>query len=307
MKKFQLCKILFLLILTNCTFFKENKPIQSPGLGVYKKNDIYQIYFDVGIFTFEDQEIQRKEIQDLFQKVITELKQKFIDIELIPVFDQPQDAPFIMRRGISKRLNPNIQNFPINVKFNYINNFIVEISHQDASKKYFLSSQLHHFLYSQVRYDILLIPFPIASDFHYNSSKTELEFHDSEIGISKGRTALDKLGIITYIDYKNIDSMSNQELIKKSLLSFILSLPLETTLEFLKKDCFECDNYLKIRKKIFDIYNNFHNGNLKQGCEDLSLYWKNWIENPFIKKHSLVLIQQLEENYEILQKRCKKS
>jgi len=261
----------------------------------------------VGIFTFEDQEIQRKEIQDLFQKVITELKQKFNDIELIPVFDQPQDAPFIMGRGISKRLNPNIQKFQINVKFNYINNFIVEIPHQYASKKYFLSSQLHHFLYSQVRYDILLIPFPIASDFHYNSTKRELEFHDSEIGISKGRTALDKLGIITYIDYKNIDSMSNQELIKKSLLSFILSLPLETTLEFLKKDCFECDNYLKKRKKIFDIYNNFHNGNLKQGCEDLSLYWKNWIEHPFIKKHSLVIIQQLEENYEILQKRCKKS
>jgi CO dehydrogenase/acetyl-CoA synthase alpha subunit len=147
----------------------------------------------------------------------------------------------------------------------------------------------------------------MASDFHYNSTKRELEFHDSEIGISKGRTALDKLGIITYIDYKNIDSMSNQELIKKSLLSFILSLPLETSLEFLKKDCFECDNYLKKRKKIFDIYNNFHNGNLKQGCEDLSLYWKNWIEHPFIKKHSLVIIQQLEENYEILQKKCKKS
>jgi len=305
-KKSQLFKIFIFLILTNCAFFKENKPIQSPGLGVYKKNNVYQIYFDVGIFTFEDQEIQRKDVEELFEKVIAELKQKFIDIELIPVFDQPQDAPFIMGRGISKRLNPNIVNLKINTKFNYINNFIVEIPHQDASKKYFLSSQLHHFLYSQVRYDILLIPFPIASDFYYEPSKRELEFHDSELGISRGRTALDKLGIITYVNYKNIDSMSNQELIKKSLLSFTLSLPLEISLEFLKNHCSECDNYLKKRKKIFDIYNNFNKGNLKQGCKDLSLYWKDWIEHPFIKIHPLIITQQIEENYEILQKRCKK-
>ncbi len=305
MKQFLLSKISFLLLLTNCSFFKENKPIQSPGLGVYQKNDVYQIYFDVGIFTFEDQEIQRKDVEDLFQKNIAELKQKFIDIELIPVFDQPQDALFIMKRGISKRLNPNIINLKINTNFNYINSFIIEIPHNNVSKKYFLSSQLHHFLYSQVRYDILLIPFPIASDFHYDPSKSELEFHDSEIGISRGRTALDKLGIITYIDFKNINSISNLKLIKKSLLSFLLTLPIETSLEFLKNDCDECDNYLKKRKKIFDIYINFNNGNLKEGCEDLSLYWKDWIEHPFIKKHPLVVIQQIEENYKILQKRCK--
>lgn len=301
--------LMFMFFNSTCSFFEENKPIQPPGLGIEIKDNSYQIHFDVGILTFENYEISRDKIEHLFNQAIEELEKKWKNIKLNPVFDQPQDAPFLMERVVSKRLNPYIATFRLKKKFLYHNNFIIEeVLEEDANKiaeKYFLSSQLHHFLYSQVRYDILIIPFPILSDFDYNNQRKEKEIHFLELGVAKGRTALDKLGLIIYIDYKNLDSPQNIQNLKLGLISFIMALPVDISNKFLDYLCKECNDYMTIRNHIFDLYYNFNKGKKPIGCKNLAKDWIAWQVHPFIENHNKIIKKQLTENFEALKKQCK--
>ncbi|GIX43259.1 MAG: hypothetical protein KatS3mg129_2992 [Leptospiraceae bacterium] len=297
------------ILSASCSFFEENKPIQSPGLGINIKNNTYHIYFDVGILTFENDEISRETIEKLFHIVIQELEKQWNDIKLHPVFDQPQDGPFLMERVVSKKLNPYIETFRLKKKYLYHNNFIIEeIPEEENSKepeKFFLSSQLHHFLYSQVRYDVLIIPFAILSDFDYNNKRRETEINHIELGLAKGRTALDKMGIIIHLDYTNPVNQQNIMRLKQALISLILALPIEISNNFLEKNCKECDQYLRIRKNIFTLYFDFNKGKIKEGCKNLAKYWIEWQSFPYIEEQNKVLKKQIEENFEILKKRCK--
>ncbi len=302
-------KILVLLLFINCNFLIENKPIQNPGLGIKKNNNIYDIYFDVGIFTFENYTIGRSEIEKVFEIVIPELQEEWGNIKLNPVIDQPQDAPYLMETVVSRKLNPEIETFRLKTKFLYHNNFIVEeVLEENSEKKpnkFFLSSQLHHYLYSQVRYDLLIIPLAIISDFDYENKRREIEIHHHEIGIAKGRTALDKIGVMIHLDYNNLNSLENKNLIKAGLISLILNVSHDVSREFFNKNCSKCKEYIEKRKQIFELFYNFNSGNIQKGCGKLAKSWIDWSTHEYIESYNKIIKKQIQENFENFKKKCK--
>ncbi len=299
-------KLIFISIFFNCIFFEKNKPIQSPGLGIKIKNNEYHLFFDIGLFTFQNDEVQRTEIENLINIVKQDIENQWNFLKIHPIIDQPLDAPFVMEKVVSKKLNPFIQTFRLKKKFIYHNNFIIEDNTENSPTKgkyFFLSSQLHHYLYSQVRYDLIIIPYEIISDFDYNNSRREIETHNLELGLAKGRTALDKLAAIITLDYKNPLSEKNLDNVKKGLISTIWNVPEEVSFQFDNK-CKECNQYILMRKRIFDLYFQFNSGNVKEGCSNLAKYWIDWENHSIIEKHNEIIKKQIQENFETLKKRC---
>ncbi len=313
--------IIFLILLLNLSYCKSEKNLANFGFGVEKKHQNIIIYLNAGIFTLRDQKIDKEIFEKILNQIESEIR-NLTSIEIKPIFDQPQDSVFIIENVLKRKTNPDIHSQMKDNSYTFLNPFLVE----DVKnyQKYFLSSSMNQYLFRQVNYDIIIIPYPLLIDFSYSNKFDKFYSRYIEIGFAKGRTTLDQLGIIVFLDYSNPDSSENVNRLKTAFISFILGInpdylinnscncSIHTSYEDILKTQNNCDqkkcsdfkNFIRMRNQLLHLYYLNNKGLLTKNCDKIGKFNQN-LEFYLKFTHLDLYLQNLfKKNFENLKKKC---